>query len=120
MIAGWRGEAQDALDCAQRAHVSGNYALALLKCHLAVECALKAAFTAAYDALPPPTHSLLELAHDLNRPWTDSEQALLYALADFALFFRSGNQVAVKDQPTASNSAHWLPATDAFVTRMLL
>lgn len=62
----WAEGARDALDTAQKLFASKKYHHALFFCHLAVEKALKSAFIAEHNKLPPYTHDLLLLTSRLS------------------------------------------------------
>jgi HEPN domain-containing protein len=115
-VAHWRKGATDSLELAELAHGAGKYALALFHCQLAVEKALKVAIIAEQDAAPPPTHDLLELAHVLQRPWTDEQQTLLDVLSDFAILARYGGEEWEEAQATERASALWLSQSKQFLT----
>src|SRR5947208_43550 len=106
----WQRGATDSLDLARLAHQARKYALALFHCQLAVEKGLKAAYIMDQDADPPPTHSLLALAEQLHRHWTDEQKRKLEALSDFAILARYGDRHWEENEATEEASGYWIDA----------
>jgi HEPN domain-containing protein len=108
VIAHWRKGARDALEMAQLAFQAGKYDHALFNSHLAVEKALKSRYMQRHDSDAPYTHNLLELAEELDCPWTDEQKHTLDELTDFVVQARYSDPAWADAYADADHVSQWI------------
>lgn len=119
VIAHWRKGAQESLRLAKHAHNDGSYALSLFHLHLALEKALKALYMEQKRMEAPLTHDLLEIALQLDRPWTDEEKNHLSQMTEYAVAARYDDPLWAEREATVETSKNWTTRTEKFLSLLL-
>lgn len=119
-VALWTEGARDALDSAEKLCGLKKYAHALFFCHLAVEKALKAAYIAAHDALPPYTHDLRRLADLTERDLSHRERESFKEINTFNVAGRYAEEKrSLAKKATLEYARIWLDRTREILQDLL-
>ncbi len=119
VIAHWRKGSQSELQSAKILCTGGQYSGALFHCHLAVEKGLKALYMEQHRTDAPMTHDLLQIALQLEKPWTGDEKKLFADLTEYAVAARYDDPMWAEREATNENVCFWLQRIELLLSSLL-
>ncbi len=116
VIAHWRKGSSNEVQSAKLLCAGGQYAGALFHCHLAVEKALKALYMEHRNKEAPLTHDLLQIALQIERPWTEADKKLFADLTGYAVAARYDDPLWAEREATVINVHRWMERIESLLS----